>query len=132
MGLIPNWFQETDSKKIASLTLNAKIETIEEKPSFNNLVGSKHCIVTSTGFYEWHPQGKDKLPYFIYPANGIFSMAGLFDEWIDPISREHKKTFTILTCEANELMSQIHNSKKRMPVLINQKDECNWLTGQIN
>lgn len=131
-GLIPNWFQEADAKKIASMTLNAKVETIEEKPSFKNLVGSKHCIVPSTGFYEWQHQGKEKIPYFIYPSHGIFSMAGLFDEWHDPISEEVKRTFTILTCEANELMSQIHNTKKRMPVLLNQKDENNWLNGQMN
>jgi putative SOS response-associated peptidase YedK len=131
-GLIPNWFQDSDFQKIASMTLNAKVETAEEKPSFKKLVGSKHCIVPSSGFFEWQHQGKEKIPYFIYPANGIFSMAGLFDEWVHPISGEIKRTFTILTCEANELMSQIHNTKKRMPVLLNQKDENNWLNGQMN
>ena len=76
-GLIPNWFQDSDFQKIASMTLNAKVETAEEKPSFKKLVGSKHCIVPSSGFFEWQHQGKEKIPYFIYPANGIFSMAGL-------------------------------------------------------
>ena len=131
-GLIPNWFQDSDFQKIASMTLNAKAETAEEKPSFKKLVGSKNCIVPSSGFFEWQHQGKEKIPYFIYPANGIFSMAGLFDEWVHPISGEIKRTFTILTCEANELMSQIHNTKKRMPVLLNQKDENNWLNGQMS
>ena len=131
-GLIPNWLQDSDFQKIASMTLNAKVETAEEKPSFKKLVGSKNCIVPSSGFFEWQHQGKEKIPYFIYPANGIFSMAGLFDEWVHPISGEIKRTFTILTCEANELMSQIHNTKKRMPVLLNQKDENNWLNGQMS
>lgn len=132
-GLIPSWFKETDYKEIASMTLNARVETLDEKASFRHLLHRQECIVPSSGFFEWKTVGKEKIPYFIYPAAGsIFSMAGLYDQWQDPISGIVKKTFTILTCPANELMAEIHNSKKRMPVILDSTQEKDWLLGNLD
>jgi putative SOS response-associated peptidase YedK len=132
-GLIPSWFKGADYKEIASMTLNARVETADEKASFKHLVNRQMCIVPSNGFFEWQTIGKEKIPYFIYPTHGnILSMAGLFDQWQDPLTGILKKTFTILTCPANELMTEIHNSKKRMPVILTSEQEKEWLEGKLN
>lgn len=132
-GLIPAWFKGSDYTEIAAKTLNARIETVDEKASFKNLLQRQECIVPSSGFFEWQTIGKEKIPYFIYPAKGeIFSLAGLFDQWQDPVSGKIKKTFTVLTCPANELMAEIHNSKKRMPVILKSEQEINWLQGRLD
>jgi putative SOS response-associated peptidase YedK len=132
-GLIPSWYHDNDPKEIASMTLNAKVETIDEKPSFRHLVHRQQCIVPSSGFFEWKTVGKEKIPFFVKPSEGsIFSMAGLFDQWQDPVSGTLRKTFTILTCPANPLMAEIHNSKKRMPVLLLPEQENQWLERSLN
>ena len=131
-GLIPSWFHGKDPAEIASMTLNAKVETIDEKASFRHLVHRQQCIVPSSGFFEWKTFGKDKIPFFIKPSEGdIFSMAGLYDSWQDPVSGQTKRTFTILTCDANPLMAEIHNSKKRMPVLLLPGQETDWISGRL-
>lgn len=129
-GLIPHWAKETAIRKN---TLNARIETIREKPSFKNSVNNR-CLVITDGFYEWQwldEKGKNKKKYLItLPDNKAFAFAGLWNEWVDKGTGEKIKTYTILTTEANELLSIIHNSIKRMPVILNEKDEMNWLNGQ--
>ncbi len=132
-GLIPSWFKEANFKEIASMTLNAKVETLNEKASFKHLIQRNECIVPSTGFFEWQTKGKEKIPYFIAPSKGeIFSMAGIYDVWMNPISGEKHNTFSILTCPANELMEEIHNTKKRMPVILKTEHENDWLQGKLN
>ena len=132
-GLIPSWFKGADFKEIAAKTLNARIETVGEKASFKNLLNRQMCIVPSTGFFEWQTIGKEKIPFFIYPTKEeIFSLAGLYDQWQDPISGKIKKTFTVLTCPANELMAEIHNSKNRMPVILKAEQEQDWLEGKLD
>jgi putative SOS response-associated peptidase YedK len=124
-GLIPNWAKTpTDAFEIRTKTLNARIESAEEKPSFKN---AKRCIVPSTGFFEWQTVGNTKVPYFIYlPDAPIFSMAGLYDKWVDE-KGNLKQTFSILTTEANPLMERIHNLKKRMPVILDTETEALWI-----
>lgn len=132
-GLIPSWFKDSDYKEIASMTLNARVETVDEKASYRHLIHRQECIVPFTGFYEWQTKDKQKIPYFVYPADGnIMSVAGLFDNWQDPLSGIIKQTFTIITCPANDLMAEIHNSKKRMPVLLKQDQENDWLNGKLD
>ncbi|MEN9998513.1 MAG: hypothetical protein RI922_1503 [Bacteroidota bacterium] len=131
-GLIPSWFKEANFKEIANMTLNAKVETLNEKASFKHLIHRNECIVPSTGFFEWQTKGKEKIPYFIAPSQGeIFSMAGIYDVWMNPISGEQHSTFSILTCPANELMEEIHNTKKRMPVILKTEHENDWLQGKL-
>jgi putative SOS response-associated peptidase YedK len=132
-GLIPHWFKEADPNKIAAMTLNAQIETVHEKASFRSIVGKKNCIIPSSGFFEWHTEGKEKIPYFLKPTSDIvFSMAGIYDEWVDRSTGEIVSTFSILTCPANELMGHIHNTKKRMPVLLPDEYLTSWLEGHLN
>lgn len=130
-GLIPNWFNGNDTSEIARMTLNARTESIHEKASFKSLVKTGRCIIPSTGFFEWKHENRTKIPYFIFPTSDfVFSMAGLFDYWIHPNTKEIYTTFSILTCEANPLMAAIHNTKKRMPVILPIKNENNWLQGE--
>lgn len=128
-GLIPSWSKKDEIKKY---TLNAKIETLNEKPSFRDSIQNR-CLVISNGFYEWKwldPKGKLKKKYFIKVKNQeVFVFAGIWSHWIHPETAELIKTYTILTTSANPLMAEIHNSKKRMPVIIHPKDYEKWLDG---
>lgn len=129
-GLIPYWSKDDSIKKN---TLNAKIETIHEKPSFKDVVHNR-CLVLSDGFYEWKwldEKGKHKQKYLLtLPDNDAFAFAGLYSTWTNPNTGKVLNTYTILTTEANELMCEIHNTKKRMPVILNHTDERNWLLGR--
>lgn len=126
-GLIPAWAKDDEIKK---MTLNAKIETIEEKPSFRNSI-NKRCLVIANGFYEWQwldTKGKNKVKYEIGIGNeDLFAFAGLYSQWVDNSTGEIKDTYTIVTTEANGLMAEIHNIKKRMPVILKPEDESKWL-----
>jgi putative SOS response-associated peptidase YedK len=128
-GLIPAWAKDDTIKK---MTLNARIETIAEKPAFKGSIKNR-CLILADGFYEWQwldPKGKNKQKYLItLPDDDAFAFAGLWSEWIDKSTGELLKTYTILTTEANELMSKIHNSKKRMPVIVSKETEKKWLEG---
>lgn len=127
-GLIPSWSKDDDIQK---MTLNARIETIEEKVAFKNSI-NKRCLVIANGFYEWQwldSKGKNKIKYKIGIENGeLFAFAGLYSNWINKETGEVKDTFTIVTTEANELMSKIHNIKKRMPIILKREDEEKWLS----
>lgn len=130
-GLIPPWAKNDEIQKN---TLNARLETIHEKPSFKYVL-QNHCLIPADAFFEWQwldPKGKEKQKYRIcLPDESLFSFAGLYNQWVDPTSGEIKKTYTILTTEANELMSIIHNSKKRMPLILTPDEESKWLTGTL-
>ena len=126
-GLIPAWSKDSAIQKY---TLNAKIETVNEKPSFKNSV-NKRCLIIANGYYEWQwldPKGKNKQKYEIgLPKEELFAFAGLYSRWVDKNTREIKNTYTILTTEANSLLAEIHNTKKRMPIVLKQEDETKWL-----
>ena len=129
-GLIPHWAKSEDIK---AMTLNAKIETLEEKPSFREVVTNR-CLVIANGFYEWQWQdskGKNKIKYEIGVGdNDLFAFAGLYSTWTNKQTGEIKNTYTIVTTEANPLMAEIHNIKKRMPVILHPNDELNWLNNE--
>lgn len=126
-GLIPFWAKD---RTIQNSTLNAKIETIQEKPSFKYSLNNR-CLIYADGFFEWQwldDKGKNKQKYLLtLPNEEPFAFAGLWNEWKDKSTGETLKTYTILTTEANDLMAQIHNSKKRMPVIVSNENE--WLRG---
>ena len=128
-GLVPNWFCG-EQREIASKTLNCRTETADSKPSFKHLINSRRCIIPSSGFFEWQYKDKEKKPYFIYsPETKILSIAGLWDSNINNLTGEVENTFTILTTEANEFMTEIHNTKKRMPLFLNSDAEIQeWLS----
>ena len=132
-GLIPNWFSGANPINIASKTLNARIETLTEKASFQRLVSTQRCIVPSSGFFEFQHKGLEKIPYFIYPIDtSLFSMAGLYDEWLNRETGEIIQSFTIITTIANPLMEDIHNHKKRMPLILDQSQIQAYLLGEGN
>ena len=126
-GLIPFWSKD---ENIRQYTLNDKIETLAEKPSFKNSLNNR-CLVIADGFYEWQwldPKGKKKQKYLItLPDNELFAFGGIWSEWTNKATGEIINTYSIVTTRANNLMSQIHNSKKRMPVILNPENESDWL-----
>jgi putative SOS response-associated peptidase YedK len=125
---LPNWFKEGSWKEFSAKTLNAKLETLSEKASFKPLIHSQRCIVPSTGFYEFQHQGKIKQPFFIYPKHSdLFNMAGLFSYYNDVVNQKMIGTFTIITCPANQLLSEIHNTQQRMPLILSDEKVERWL-----
>ena len=126
-GLIPHWAKDRSFQKN---TLNARMETIHEKPSFRDCV-NKRCVIPADGFFEWKwldEKGKQKEKYFIHlPWEELFGLAGLWSSWVDKSTGELIKSFSILTTEANDLMAEIHNIKKRMPVIILPENKKDWL-----
>lgn len=129
-GLLPEWAKNTSFQ---NSTLNARIETIDEKPSFKKYTNNR-CLIIATQFYEWQwmdEKGKVKQKYCIEVEDSdIFCFAGLYSVWKDPESNYSKLTYTILTTEANELMAKIHNTKKRMPVVLHSEHHNLWLQGE--
>lgn len=120
-GLIPFWAEDP---KIGNRMINARSETVSEKPSFRNSLRSRRCIVPSTGFYEWQKDGNGKIPYFIHPKDDVlFSLAGLFDIWKDPEGKEFA-SFTIITTDSSRKLKGIHD---RMPVILENDEEKDWL-----
>ena len=128
-GLIPSWTKSlTDANEIRYKTFNARAESIETKASFSLSFKSSRCIIPVKGFFEWQHSGKMKIPWYIFHQdNEIMSLAGLFDEWVDNSTGENFSTFSIVTSDANELMAEIHNSAKRMPVILDKSSEEIWI-----
>lgn len=128
-GLVPFWSQDKDIRKF---TLNARIETLHEKKSFKDVIQNR-CIVIADGFYEWQwltKNGSKKEKYLItLPNEALFAFAGIYSQWID-FDDSKFNSYTIITTQANEIMSKIHNSKQRMPVILKKKDEQLWLQGE--
>jgi putative SOS response-associated peptidase YedK len=133
-GLIPSWTKNADDANVIRFrTFNARSETIDTKPAFRQSFKSKRCIIPIRGFFEWQHNGKEKIPWYIYPGNNeIMSLAGLFDEWISSTTGEVVSTFTILTTDANSMMAEIHNSARRMPAVLNTSSENTWIDQSVN
>lgn len=128
-GLIPSWVKNAESAaEIRLKTFNARAEGIDSKPSFAPSFSSKRCIIPVKGFFEWEHSGNKKIPWYIYRADDdIMSLAGLWSEWVDNSTGEMVNTFSIVTTDANEIMASVHNSKKRMPVVLEKSAESVWL-----
>lgn len=128
-GLIPDWIHDPEkARQHQSNTLNAVSETIFEKASFKDSIVGKRCIIPVSGFFEWKNVGKEKIPYFIKPSDSeFFSLAGIYNIWHNSQTNQKIKTFSILTTPANALMAEIHNTKKRMPIIIPHGEETRWM-----
>lgn len=133
-GLIPSWTRSSDdAEAIRFRTFNARAESITSRPSFSGSFRSKRCLVPVKGFFEWQHSGNEKIPWYIYHADEeIFSLAGLFDQWVETTTGETFNTFSIITTDANDLLAVIHNSKKRMPVILDKKNEFKWISTGIS
>lgn len=122
-GLIPMWAKDPS---IGNRLINARGETVAEKPSFRGSFKYKRCLILADGFYEWKasPGKKTKTPYFIHMKDRKpFALAGLWDSWESP-DGSSIKTCTIITTEPNELMETLHN---RMPVILHPREYGKWL-----
>ena len=129
-GLIPHWAKTNhDATEIRTRTINARSETVYDKPSFRSAAQTgKRCLIPVTGFYEWHTLGSKKFPFYITASDQkIVSIAGLWDEWVDPETGEIAQTYTLLTTEANPLLAAIHNTRQRMPCVLTPDAEHAWL-----
>jgi putative SOS response-associated peptidase YedK len=132
-GLVPHWVKDNEQrKKQWNNTLNARGETIFEKPSFRSSAKNNRCLVYVDGFYEHHHFDGNTYPHYIYAKNKEpLALAGLWSEWNDPETGGVLNTFTIVTTEGNVLMTQIHNNPKlkqpRMPVILPRELEEKWL-----
>ena len=132
-GLIPFWtkYNET-AHRIKQLALNARSETIFEKPMFRQSILSKRCQVVVDGFYEWRHLNNKSYPYYIRLADHQpFALAGIWDKWQNPDTGIESRTFSVITTEANSLMAQIHNTKKRMPVILPMDNEKKWIDNNL-
>ena len=128
-GLVPHWVKsKADADKLRAQTINARSETIFEKPSYRQAASrAQRCIIPVTGFFEWHTSGNRKYPFYLTTNQPISSIAGLWDEWPDPETGEIHTTFSLLTTAANPLLAAVHNEKKRMPCLLTPDAEHAWL-----
>jgi putative SOS response-associated peptidase YedK len=148
-GLIPLWAKSKSevealkaqgkeartAEELAKSNLNAKCETVTSLPSFRHCITKQKCLIIAHGIFEWrHLDAKNKIPYLIGvrdTADGCnfrpFTFGGIFDKWIDKDTGEVHETFSIITTPANSLMATIHNSKMRMPLIIPDETQKEWL-----
>ncbi len=125
-GLVPPWAKDP---KIGFKMINARIETLLEKPSFKKPIVAQRCLVPIDGFYEWKKHGSTKIPYRIVPTNTeVVSLAGLYEEWQSPIGQT-LYSFTIITRPAAQKITEIHN---RMPAMLLPSQEHLWLDTSLN
>jgi len=133
-GLVPFWVKDEKSAgEIRTKTMNARSETIAEKPSFRDSFKSRRCLIPVQGFFEWHELAGKKYPFYIHlKSDQPFALAGIYDKWINKETGEILNTFSIVTTAANPLMEKIHNSKKRMPLILDNETEKKWLDKNSN
>ncbi len=124
-GLVPAWSRD---EKIGNKMINARSETLHEKPAFKSLLSRKRCLIPADGFYEWKATGKGKQPVrILFKDERVFSMAGLYDTW-ENSEGQKVHSCTVITTQANDLISPIHH---RMPVILKPEEEAIWLDRDI-
>ena len=137
-GLIPWWTKGLDAGlKLRVQTLNCISEEMYDKPAFRDSAKEGiRCLIPCSGFFEWRwmdEKGKSKVPYYIsMPGQKAFSIAGLYSTFRDRSTEQRFPTYTVLTTRANSMMEKIHNSKKRMPVIIPREYEQDWLNPSLS
>jgi len=126
-GLVPFWAKDPS---IGNRMINARAETVAEKPSYRAAYRHRRCIVLADGFYEWQRQNDSKTPYYISLANGEpFALAGLWENWKDKQSDASLQTTTLITMAANDFMTPLHH---RMPVVLSPDTADEWLSGSAD
>jgi len=125
-GLVPFWAKDPS---IGSRMINARAETVAEKPSFRSAYRKRRCLVLADGFYEWHSEGGVKVPYYISLASGEpFAFAGLWERWQSKETDETLDTATIVTTAASHFLTQLHH---RMPVVLEPPAADRWMGGDM-
>lgn len=123
-GLVPFWAKDPS---IGNRMINARAETVAEKPAFRAAYRHRRCIVLADGFYEWRREGSTKTPYYISSADGEpFAFAALWENWKSKDSDDEIQSATLITTEANDFMARLHH---RMPVVLSPATADRWLAG---
>lgn len=121
-GLIPSWAKDST---VASHMINARAETVAQKPAFRTALRNRRCLIIADGFYEWKHTGHTKQPFHIVKRDRTpFAFAGLWDRWQPPGGGEPIESCTIITTTANQVVAEFH---ERMPVILDPKDYDLWL-----
>ncbi len=121
-GLVPHRTQDITT---AQRPINARAETLSEKPTFKELLQNRRCLVPASGFFEWKKEGKKKIPFYVYlPKIPLFAFAGLYDQWAGTHGNLIR-TYAIVTTAPNELVAKVHN---RMPSILLPEHEDRWLS----
>jgi len=125
-GLVPFWAKDP---AIGNRMINARAETVAEKPSFRNAYRKRRSLILADGFYEWRKEGDTKTPYLISLADGSpFAFAGLWEQWNSKETEEAIQSTAIITTAANDFMSQVHH---RMPIVLRPGNAVRWLDGDM-
>lgn len=120
-GLIPGWAKDS---KAGNRLINARAETIAQKPMFRSQFKKQRCLVLADGFYEWDKKGAKKVPYRVtLKDEEPFAFAGIYDTWQDAAGKEIR-SFSIITTASNDLIGRIRD---RMPVILSKRDERAWI-----
>ena len=123
-GLVPFW---ANDPALGNRMINARAETVAEKPAYRAAYRRRRCLVLADGFYEWHREGSVKIPWYISLASEEpFAFAGLWERWQDKTADESLETATLITTEANEFLATLHH---RMPVILDADRAERWLAG---
>jgi putative SOS response-associated peptidase YedK len=123
-GLVPFWAKDP---AIGNRMINARAETVSEKPAYRAAYRHRRCIVLADGFYEWQRAGNAKTPYYISLASGEpFALAGLWEQWTDKATGESLASTTLITTAANDFMLALHH---RMPMILEPARADDWLAG---
>ncbi len=123
-GLVPSWAKDPS---IGNRMINARAETVAEKPAFRAAYRRRRCLVLADGFYEWRKEGSGKIPYFISLASEApFAFAGLWEHWRSKDSGESIQSATLITTAADDFMSSLHH---RMPLILTPATADCWLAG---
>lgn len=139
-GLIPVWCKdEAQARQMQKQTLNAIGETVFEKPAYRSSIGKKRCLLLADGFYEWHTvtrpgvKKEEKYPHFIrMKSHENFAMGCVYNDWVNRETGEVHHTFSIITTAANPLLAKIHNTKKRMPLILPPGKESDWVQDTLS
>lgn len=132
-GLIPSWVKDEEkARELSDMCLNARGETVFDKPSFRTVL-KKRCLLPVDGFFEWMTVGKSKYPHYIYMKDKEpFYLGCVYDTWVNRGSGEIINGFSIITTQANTMMARIHNSKQRMPLIIPYDSIGTWLNPTLS
>jgi len=132
-GLVPFWLKNKEQiKYIRMRTLNARSDTLFEKPSFKIPIRKRRCLIVIDGYFEWREVAGKTYPYYIHKKdNDAFALAGIWDEWTDEKNMEKLRTFSMISIDANPFIKKINNRKKRMPVILPEKDEKKWIQSDL-
>lgn len=133
-GLVPFWLKDREQlDQIRLKTLNARADTLFDKPSFKVPARKRRCLIITDGYFEWREVSGTTYPYYIHKKDGdAFALAGIWDEWQDEESGKRLRTFSLISVAANAFISKINNRHQRMPVILPCHDEKTWLRPDLD